>query len=59
MLQHSKRKWWLQEIVKRLVMKVRTGYMWLVIGYRSEFCVHGKDASYSATRRQPHLDISE
>jgi hypothetical protein len=52
MFQHSKRIRWLQGIVKRWVMKVCIGFMWLMIRYRSGFCKHGKEASSSTTGRK-------
>jgi len=51
MFQHSKGVRWLQEIVKRWVMKVCTGFMLLMIRYGSGFCEHGKEASSSTTGR--------
>ena len=52
MFQHSKRTRWLQKIVKRWVMEVCAGLMWLMIRYRSGFCKLGKEASSSTTGRQ-------
>ena len=57
MFRHSKRIRWLQEIIEIWVIKVCTGFMWVMIRYVSGFCVHGKEASSSTTGRQPHSDI--
>jgi len=51
MLQHNKRIRWLQGIVERWVMKVCTGFMWLMIRYGSGFCKHGKEASSTTGRK--------
>ena len=52
MLQYSKWIRWLQGSVERWVMKVCTGFMWLMIRYGSGFCKHGQEASSSTTGRQ-------
>jgi hypothetical protein len=52
MFQNSKRIGWLQGSVKRWVMKVCSGLMWLVIIYRSGFSKLGKETSSSTIRRQ-------
>jgi len=44
MFQHIKRTRCLQGIVKRWVMRVCTGIVWLMIRYRIGFCKHGKEA---------------
>jgi len=51
MFQHSKRIRWLQVIVKEWVMKVCTGFMWLMIRYRSGFCKCKEDASSKRERQ--------
>ena len=51
MFQQNKRIRSLQGIVKRWVMKVCAGFMWLMIRYRSGFYKHGKEASSSTTGR--------
>jgi TRAP-type C4-dicarboxylate transport system permease small subunit len=55
--QHNKRNRWLQVIVEILVIKVCTGFMWVMFRYVSGFCIHGKEASSSTIGRQPHSDI--
>jgi hypothetical protein len=52
MFQHSKRIRWVQGIVKRWVMEVGIGLMWLMIRYSSGLCKHGKEASSSTAGRQ-------
>jgi hypothetical protein len=59
MFQHIKRIRCLKGLVKRWVMKGCTGFMWLMIRYRSGFCIHDKEASSFTMGRQPHSDISE
>jgi hypothetical protein len=50
--QHSEWIWWLQGIGKRVVMKMCTGFMLLVIRYGSGFCKLSKEASSCAAGRQ-------
>jgi len=53
---HSEWIWWLQEIGKMRVMKICTGFMWLVIRYRSGFCkLSKKDLSCAVSRENIQL----
>ena len=57
--QHSEWIRWLQGIVKRSVMKVCIGLVWLMIRYGSGFCKREKEASSCAVGETKHSDISE
>jgi len=49
---------WLQEIIERWVIKVCTGFMWLMIKHASGLCIHGKETSI-LQQGEPHSHISE
>ena len=53
--QHSEWIRWLQGIVKRWVMKVCTGLVWLMIRCGSGYCKRGKEASSCACCRVTQL----